>query len=69
MRGIIPYITNNIIIGYGEVPAIRTSKGIAWVYPSGELTYNKDEAIALAKRLDSIVTTNLPKYNRRLFKK
>ena len=53
------YITDNIIIGMGELPARRTSKGLYWVTPGNGRIYDRDEAIEYAKRLDALIQSNM----------
>jgi len=62
------FITDNVIVGMGEVPAMRTDRGLCWVLPGNGVTYNKDEAIEVATRLDRIIRANLKKYKRTLFR-
>lgn len=52
------YITDNIIIGSGEVPAIRSKQGIVWVLPGGRHTRSQEEAIACAVQLDKLYRRN-----------
>ena len=62
------YITDNIIIGAGEVVAVRHRKEVYWVLPGGERTYVRNEAIRYAERLDSVIRANLASYKRKLFR-
>lgn len=63
------YITNNVIVGNAEVPAVRTKQGIAWVLPGGKRTKDKAIAYAYAKRMDAIITANLTQYSRKILRK
>ena len=62
------FITDNVIVGMGEVPAMRTPSGLCWILPGNEVTYNKEEAVEVATRLDRIIRANLSKYKRTLFR-
>lgn len=68
MYELLEYVTDNIIVGYGEVPSVQTEQGIAWVLPGGAITHNKEEATIHAEKLDRLVRLNLNRYNRKLFK-
>jgi hypothetical protein len=61
------YLTDNIIVGNGEVPAIRGKYGIEWVLPGGLRTRSRELAQEYAERLNEIITANLSRYRRRLF--
>ena len=63
------YITHNVIVGNGEVPAVRTERGIEWVLPGGQRTRVKSEAVIVAARIDQLIKHNLPKFNRRILRK
>lgn len=65
----IPYVTDNIIVGCGEVPVRRTSHGLCYMLPGKGETYDKAEAEAFAAYLDRIISRNLHKYGRRLFRR
>lgn len=60
------YITDNIIIGNGEVPAVKTREGLKWMLPGGKFTTDRTEAVSIASQLDRIVSANLRKFKRRL---
>lgn len=62
------YITDNIIIGMGEVPAVTTREGIAWRLPGNKITFNRDEAIAVAEQLDRLFKANMHKHRRNVFR-
>lgn len=62
------YITDNIIIGTGEVPARRAKEGIVWVLPGGRTTTNRDEAIRYAIKLDKIIQSNLTRQSKRTWR-
>ena len=55
------YITNDIIIGHGEVLAKRTHKGIVWALPGGGETDCRDTAIEYAKGMDRLIRANFKK--------
>ena len=55
------YITDNIIVGHGEVLAKRTHKGIVWALPGGGKTDCRDTAIEYAKGMDRIIRANIKK--------
>lgn len=60
-------LTNNIIIGYGEVVAIRTSKGFKYALPGNRFTTSKTLATTIAGKMDRIIRANMQKYNRPKF--
>lgn len=62
------YSTNNVIVGNGEVPAKHTYQGIVWVLPGGQVTKDRAVAETVARNLDALITSNMGKYNRKLFK-
>lgn len=62
------YITDNIIVGMGEVPAIQTKEGIAWKLPGNKQTFDRNEAIAAAEQLDRLFRKNMHKYRRAIFR-
>jgi hypothetical protein len=53
------YITDNIIIGMGELPAQRIRNKLCWVTPGGGRIHDRDEAIEYAKRLDAMIQQNV----------
>ena len=59
--------TNNIIVSYGEVVAIRTNKGFKYALPGGRFTSSKTLATTVAGKLDRIIRANMQKYNRHKF--
>lgn len=63
------YVTHNIIIGNGEVPAVHTRHGIEWVLPGGKRTKSKAVAEHYAALLNNIISQNLKRYNRRIMRK
>lgn len=63
------YLTHSIIVGNGEVPAIRDRHGLAWALPGGETTRDITVAYHTAQRLHEMVTPNLHKFQRRLMQK
>lgn len=60
------YETNDIIHGYGEVPANKDRIGLFWFLPGGEITRDKDVAEHIAKRLDRMIQVNMKRYDRSL---
>lgn len=63
------YVTQNIIVGNGEVPTIQHRGGLMWALPGGGKTRNIVEAYQMAKRLDEIITPNLHPFRRTLMRK
>lgn len=59
------YVTDNIIIGMGEVPARRGKEGVVWVLPGRQLTSNRIEAITAALELDRLIKSGLKKQTNR----
>lgn len=62
------YITENIIVGNGEIPAIRNKQGLHWVLPGGIITTSRVTALAYAERLNDIISANLLPFKRKLFR-
>lgn len=62
------YITDSIIIGNGEVPAIRTANGLKWALPGGKTTSNIVEAVQMAQKLDEMITPLLHQYKRKIMR-
>lgn len=60
------YDTNDCIEGFGEVPAIITEDGVAWVLPGREITHDRAVAQHCAERLNRLVQANIPRFNRSL---
>lgn len=60
------YETDDIIVGFGEVPAIRTSEGLRWILPDRKMTACRDKAIEVAQRLDRMIRANVTRYERSL---
>lgn len=60
-------LTNSVIVGYGEVVAIRTHKGIKYALPGGRFTSSKILATTVAGKLNRIIKANMKKYNRPKF--
>ena len=51
---------DNIIVGYGEVPATVDEEGIpGWGLPDGQITYSEEDAIAFASKLDRTIRAKL----------
>lgn len=63
------YITDNIIIGMGEVPGRRGKEGVVWFLPGGQSTSSRFKAISTAFELDRLIQYQVSKrakpYNRR----
>jgi hypothetical protein len=59
------YITDNIIVGKGEVPAINTPEGVVWILPGGQRTSSSFEAIAAATEIDHIIKNSAKKLTKR----
>jgi hypothetical protein len=59
--------TNNIIVGHGEVVAIRTSKGFKYALPGNRFTTSKTLATTVAGKMDRIIRANMQKFNRHKF--
>lgn len=60
------YQTDDIIHGFGEVPAVVTEEGLGWVLPNREITFDRAEAEHCAVRLDALIQANLKRYDRSL---
>lgn len=52
------YVTDDIIIGMGEVPARGVGRDMHWIMPGNRKTFNRDEAIECAKKLDALIRSN-----------
>ena len=63
------YISDNIIVGNAELPAVKTAKGVCWVLPGKHLECDRDAAQAYAEKLNDIISSNMRKYSRRLFRR
>lgn len=48
-------ITNNISVGYGEVPAVEIDGKTGWGLPGQAITYCRNEAKELAIKLDQTI--------------
>lgn len=62
----VAYVTNDAIVGFGEVPAVQTSEGLQWVLPGRVMTTSKEVAMKAAAKLDRLVRANLERYDREL---
>lgn len=62
------YQSDNIIVGSAELPAVRTAQGMCWILPGRELECDRSKAEDFAVKLDALITKNLHKYSRRLFR-
>lgn len=63
------YETDNIIVGNGEVPGIKTESGVVWVLPGGQRTSNRLEAICVANQLNHLIGENFRKQTKRHFRR
>ncbi len=63
------YQSDNIIVGSAELTAVRTESGVCWMLPGVGMECNREIAEEFATKLDTIITKNLPKYSRRLFRR
>ena len=50
---------DNIIVGYGEVPAISINGVKGWGLPKGRVTFSEEDAIEYATQLDKAIRQNL----------
>lgn len=50
---------DNIVVGYGEVPAVHYRGVVGWGLPGGEVTFREEIAIAWATRLDKVIRANM----------
>jgi len=64
----IEYTSDNLIVGSAELPARRTQQGVCWVLPGGKLECNREAAMNAAVKLDRIISQNLHKHSRKLFR-
>ena len=60
------YQSDDIIHGFGEVPAVVTPEGQGWMLPGREITFDRDEAEHHARRLDQLIQANMKRYDRSL---
>lgn len=63
------YHSDNIIVGSAELTAVRTKDGVCWVLPGVGIECDRQVAEEFATKLDVIITKNLQKYSRRLFRR
>jgi len=63
------YKSDNIIVGSAELPAVRTREGICWILPGQGIECNREKAEAYAEKLDQVISGNLRKYSRKLFRR
>ena len=63
------YQSDNIIVGSAELTAVRTDSGVCWMLPGVGMECNRQVAEEFATKLDTIITKNLTKYSRRLFRR
>lgn len=59
--------TDNIIVGYGEVVAIKTHKGFKYALPGNRFTTSKTLATTVAGKLDRVIRANMKKFGRTKF--
>lgn len=62
------YVTDNVIVGNGEVPAIRNENGVFYVLPGGRHIDCRECAETYAGRLDALITANLTAFKRKIMK-
>lgn len=58
--------TDDIVHGFGEVSAVRTDRGIGWLLPGREITFDREKAEATARRLDTLIQANMKRFDRDL---
>lgn len=63
------YQSDNIIVGSAELTAVRTATGTCWMLPGRGMECNRDAAEDFAAKLDVVISKNLTKYSRRLFRR
>lgn len=63
------YKSDNIIVGSAELPAVRTAHGMCWILPGGGIECDRTKAEDFAEKLYQVITKNLHKYSRRLFRR
>ena len=63
------YKSDNIIVGSAELTAVRTKQGVCWMLPGVGIECDRNVAEDFATKLDVIITKNLQKYSRRLFRR
>ena len=63
------YQSDNIIVGSAELTAVRTSNGVCWMLPGRGMECNRAVAEDFATKLDTVISKNLTKYSRRLFRR
>lgn len=63
------YQSDNIIVGSAELTAVRTQQGICWVLPGVGIECDRQVAEDFATKLDAVISKNLQKYSRRLFRR
>lgn len=51
--------TDNIKVGYGEVPVVIVDGQTGWGLPGGFVTFDRDEAIIYANLLDKEIRSNM----------
>ena len=50
---------DNIIVGYGEIPALYVNGVLAWGLPGGLVTFREKEARQYASKLDQEIRRSL----------
>lgn len=48
----------NVIVGYGELVAVKTSLGIGWITPCNHIFYNRTDAEVYASKLNELIVFN-----------
>lgn len=69
MQSEFDYISDNIIVGSAELPAVKTANGVCWVVPGIGKVCDKLTAVKYAEEMDRLISKNLRKYSRVLFQR
>lgn len=69
MSNELEYQSDNIIVGSAELTAVRTQQGVCWMLPGVGIECDRQVAEDFAEKLDKIISKNLIKYSRRLFRR
>lgn len=62
------YQSDNIIVGAAELPAVQTAAGTCWMIPGLGIECDHQVALRHAEEMDRLITRNLSKYKRKLFR-
>ena len=57
-------VTNNVIVGLGEVVALDDRDPLVYSLPGGQETDDYEEALEWATRIDKMIKQNLPNSGR-----